>query len=435
MDCVRIGLIGLGTVGCGVINLVAKRGKTLAERSGVEIKITRAAAKGFSKKRDADLAGIALTMDPFEIVRANDVDIVIEVMGGENPALELILEAVKNGKHVVTANKRLLAVHGEKIYKAVEEAGVELGFEAAVAGAVPVIRSIRRAFAANKIEAVHGIINGTSNYILSRMTEEGKPFGEILKDAQDLGYAEADPTFDVEGIDSAHKIAVLAALAFETPVDFSGVYTEGISKITPEDIGMAREFGYRIKLLAVAKRVNDSMDVRVHPAMIPASHPMANVNGPLNAVEVIGDFAGVNMLVGPGAGAGPTASAVMGDALDIASNIARGTAGKRPPLMAPYALRKKIKMRPVDEVRSQYYLRFTVFDRPGVLANLAGALGDNGISIASMIQRGREENQPVSVVMTTHEAVEANLNKALAKISSLNVCAAATMVIRMEGEK
>ncbi|MBI5815673.1 MAG: homoserine dehydrogenase [Nitrospinae bacterium] len=434
MDSVRLGLIGLGTVGCGVINLLAKHGQTLADRSGVKLKITRAAAKGFSKKRDADLAGIALSMDPFEIVQAKDVDIVIEVMGGENPALELILEAIKNGKHVVTANKRLLAVHGEKIYKAVEDAGVELGFEAAVAGAVPVIRSIREAFAANKIEAVHGIINGTSNYILSRMKDEGKPFGEILKDAQELGYAEADPTFDVEGIDSAHKIAVLAALAFQTPVDFAGVYTEGISKITPEDIGMAKEFGYTIKLLAIAKRVNDSIDVRVHPAMIPSSHPMANVNGPLNAVEVIGDSAGVNMLVGPGAGAGPTASAVMGDALDIAARMARGTAGKRPPLAIPSAMRKKIKMRPIGEARSRYYIRFSVPDRPGVLAQLAGALGESGISIASMIQRGREENTPVSVVMTTHVAVESDLRKALAKVDTLKVNAAPAMVIRMEGE-
>lgn len=417
-----------------MLEVLRVRGEELARKIGAPIKVTKAAAKDISKKRSEVVDQAILTGDPFDVVNSPDVDIVVEVMGGETPALELALAAARNGKHIVTANKRLLAVHGEKIYSAVEAAGVELGFEAAVAGAVPIIRSLREGFRANRIEAVYGIINGTSNYILSRMADEGKSFGEILKDAQTLGYAEADPTFDVEGIDAAHKAAVLASLAFETPVDFKGVYIEGITAITPEDIEMAREFGYRIKLLAVAKRVNDSIEIRVHPAMIPSRHPMANVNGALNAVEVIGDFAGVNMLVGPGAGAGPTASAVMSDTLDIAERMVNGGAGKRPPMNAPGAMRKKIKARPVDETVSRYYLRFTAPDRPGVLAQLAGALGDNGISIASMIQRGRTEDKPVSVVITTHTAVEASLRKALAKIGALNVCAAPTMVIRIEGE-
>lgn len=433
---VRLGIIGLGVVGSGVANLLRERGESLAARFGASFRITRAAVKDLGKSRDAQVDPSIITTDPFEVVNDPDVDIVIEVMGGESPALELLLTAAKNGKSVVTANKRLLAIHGETIYRAVEDAGVELGFEAAVAGAVPVIGAIKTGFAANRIEAIHGIINGTSNYILSRMTLEGKSYTDALKEAQALGYAEADPTFDVEGVDTAHKIAVLASLGFETLIDFGSIYTEGITRLTPEDIGMAREFGYTIKLLAVAKRVGGSLDVRVHPAMIPASHPMANVNGALNAVEIKGDFAGVNMLVGPGAGAGPTASAVMADVLDIAGRMIHGVAGKRAPMITPASKRIPMKIRPVAETRSQYYLRFCVPDRPGVMAALSGALGESRISIASMIQRGRKEGgQPVSVVMMTHVAVEADLRAALSRIEEMKICAAPTMVIRIEGEE
>jgi homoserine dehydrogenase len=398
--------------------------------------ITRAAVKDVRKSRDIGLDPAIITDDPFKVVNAPDVDIVVEVMGGETPALELLLTAAKNRKSIVTANKRLLAIHGEKIYRAIEDAGVELGFEAAVAGAVPVIGAIKTGFAANRIDGIYGIINGTSNYILSRMTLENRSYGDALKEAQALGYAEADPTFDVEGIDTAHKIAVLASLGFETPIDFHSIYTEGITRLTPEDIGMAREFGYRIKLLAVAKRVEGGLDVRVHPAMIPASHPMANVNGALNAVEIKGDFAGTNLLVGPGAGAGPTASAVMADVLDIAGRMVHGVAGKRAPMSSSVTKRVKMEMRSIEKIRSQYYMRFCVPDRPGVMAALSGALGESGISIASMIQRGRKEGgQPVSVVMMTHEAVEADLRKALAKIEGQKIVSKSTVVIRIEGEE
>jgi len=432
---VRLGIIGLGVVGCGVANLLREKGAALATRFNTSFAITRVAVKDLKKSRDAQVDPSIITTDPFEVVNAPDVDIVIEVMGGESPALELLLTAAKNGKSIVTANKRLLAIHGETIYRAVEDAGVELGFEAAVAGAVPVIGAIKTGFAANRIEAIHGIINGTANYILSRMTLEGKSYADALKEAQALGYAEADPTFDVEGIDTAHKIAVLASLGFETPIYFGSIYTEGITRLTPEDIGMAREFGYTIKLLAVAKRVGGSLDVRVHPAMIPASHPMANVNGALNAVEIKGDFAGVNMLVGPGAGAGPTASAIMADVLEIAGRMVHGVVGKRAPMITPASKRVSMRIRPVDETRSQYYLRFNVPDRPGVMAALSGALGESGISIASMIQRGRKEGgAPVSVVMMTHVAVEADLRSALSKIEGMKICADPTMVIRIEGE-
>ncbi|VAX17857.1 Homoserine dehydrogenase [hydrothermal vent metagenome] len=431
MDSIKIGMIGFGTVGAGVVNLLEESGSALADRIGRKLVLEKIAARDLSKKRGAPFDRAKLTTDPKKIVESRGIDIVIEVMGGEDEALGLTLQAIKNGKHVVTANKLMLALRGEEVYKAAEEAGVELGFEAAVAGAIPVIRTIRHSFASDRILLVQGIVNGTGNYILSRMTDEGKPFDEILKDAQALGYAEADPALDVGGGDSAHKIAILASLAFKTPVDFKDVYTEGITAITPEDIIMAGEFGYRVKLLALARRSRDSIDVRVHPAMLPKSHMIANVNGALNAVEIIGDYAGPNTLQGPGAGAGPTASAVVADIVDIGEKIVHGGAGKVSPVGIPLSLRKKIPVAPVEQVSSEYYLRFTVTDRPGVLAEISGALGRNKISISSMIQRGRKENEPVSVVLMTHTALESDLNRALGEIAKTDVCQADTMRVRI----
>jgi len=435
MEPIRLGLIGFGVVGAGVGAILRDNGPALAARIGRPLELVRVAARDLTKKRPALPDGARLTGDPFEVVNDPSVDIVIEVMGGENPAFDLCSKAVANKKHFVTANKLLLALRGEEVYRAVEQAGVELGFEAAVAGAVPVIRALRDALAADTVEQARGIVNGTGNYILSRMTDERVTFAEALKGAQELGYAEADPTLDVEGIDSAHKIAILAALAFETPVDFSAVYTEGITRLTPEDITMAGEFGYRVKLLAIARRVDGQVDLRVHPAMIPARQFIANVNGPFNAVEIVSRAAGANMLVGRGAGSGPTASAVMGDVVDIARNIVKGGAGKRFPMSAPAAARRRLPARPISELVTEYYLRFTVPDRPGVLAELAGALGRNGISISSMIQRGRQENEPVSVVMLTHKAREADLDKALAEIGASGLCAQPTMRVRIANDE
>ncbi|MGK7344501.1 MAG: homoserine dehydrogenase [Candidatus Nitrospinota bacterium M3_3B_026] len=434
MDAVRVGMIGLGVVGRSVASLLSRRGEEIAVRVGAPVRITKIAVRDLSRKREADTPRELLTDDPWEVVGSPDVDIVLEVMGGRNPALDLTLTALENGKSVVTANKHLLAMNGEEIYAAVEESGVELGFEAAVAGAVPIIRALRSSFAGDRLESVRGLVNGTANYILTRMELEERPYDVILEEAQALGYAETDPSFDVEGIDSAHKIAILASLAFDTPVDFNDVYTEGLTDITPEDIMMAREFGYRVKLLAVARRIgDDAVDVRVHPTMIPLSAPIANVNWELNAVEVVGDFAGVNLMIGPGAGGGPTASAVVSDVVDIAGRLVRGGAGRTPPVKAPLAFRRKLAARSMDEVRSMYYLRFTVPDRPGVLARLSGALGEHDISIASMIQRGREANNgPVSVVLMTHTAVEADLKRALGEIESLGVLSAPTVTIRIE---
>ncbi|HEB71655.1 MAG TPA: homoserine dehydrogenase [Nitrospirae bacterium] len=431
MDSIKIGMIGFGTVGAGVVNLLEESGSALADRIGRKLVLEKIAVRDTGKKRGAPFDRARLTTDPRQIVESPDIDIVIEVMGGEEEALSLTLQAIKNGKHLVTANKLMLALRGEEVYQAAESAGVELGFEAAVAGAIPVIRTIRHSFASDRIALVQGIVNGTGNYILSRMTDEGKPFDDILKDAQALGYAEADPALDVGGGDSAHKIAILASLAFRTPVDFKDVYTEGITAITPEDIIMAGEFGYRVKLLALARRNHDSIDVRVHPAMVPKNHMIANVNGALNAVEIVGDYAGPNILQGPGAGAGPTASAVVADIVDIGGKIVYGGAGKVSPIGIPLSSRKKIPVAPVDQVSSEYYLRFTVPDRPGVLAEISGALGRNKISISSMIQRGRKENEPVSVVLMTHIALESDLNRALDEIARTDICQADTMRVRI----
>ncbi|MDH4183519.1 MAG: homoserine dehydrogenase [Nitrospinota bacterium] len=435
MKQVRIGMIGLGSVGQAVARILMEDGSTLEGRAGAPLALTKVAVSDLKKKREVSLDPSLLTTDPFEVVNSPEVDIVVEVMGGENPAFDLAMAAARKRKGFVTANKLLLALRGAEVYEAFEKSGARLGFEAAVAGAIPIIRSIREGFAGDRIELVQGIINGTGNYILSRMTGEGSRFEDVLKDAQALGYAEADPTLDVEGIDSAHKIAVLAAIAFQTVVDFEDVYTEGITRITPEDIDSARDLGYRIKLLAIAQRIGETISLRVHPAMLPERHFLANVNGPFNAVETYGKRAGVNMLVGRGAGGGPTASAVMGDVMAMARDIASGAIVSRfAPLGAPMAAMKKLAHAPMEELCSEYYLRFTVLDKPGVLAIIAGALGAHNISIASMIQRGRMENQPVSVVIMTHDAVEESMKNALERIEKQGVLVAPPMLIRIAAD-
>lgn len=432
MKPVRVGLIGLGAVGAQVARILVEEGATsLAARAGAPLRLVKAAVRDISKTRQFTPDPSLLTTDPFEVVNSPEVDIVVELIGGENPAFDLAIGAARKRKGFVTANKLLLALRGAEVFEAFEKCGARLGYEAAVAGAIPILRAIRESFVGDTLERVQGIVNGTGNYILSRMTDEGIPFDDVLKDAQRLGYAEADPTLDVEGIDSAHKIAILAALAFETIVDFSDVYTEGITRITPEDVESARQLGYRIKLLGIASKVDGAISLRVHPAMLPERSFMANVNGPFNAVETQGKNAGVNTLVGRGAGGGPTATATLSDIISIARDITSGGAPRMAPLGAPISGLGKLPVIPMDELRTEYYLRFTVPDRPGVLAQIAGALGDNGISIASMIQRERMENQPVSVVLMTHDAVEADMKKALAQIEATGICLAPTMIIRI----
>ena len=433
MKNIKLGLLGFGVVGQGIARLIRENSKTLEERIGAPVKIVAVAVRDLNIKRDEVLKGVTVTDDPYKVAENPDVDIVVEVMGGDDPALSLITKAIANKKHVVTANKHLLAIKGEAIYRAVEQAGVALGFEAAVAGAIPIVRTLKKSFAANRVRSIYGIVNGTCNYILSSMANDGTSYEAALSDAQKLGFAEADPTFDVEGIDSAHKIAILASLAFETPVDFSDVYTEGISKISPEDIEVARGFGYAIKLLAVAKQKDEGVEIRVNPAMVPFTDPIASVNGAMNAVELDCADGGINTLVGPGAGAGPTASAILSDVAEIAKRILHG--GKfQPPMNLPVEKRKVQGVIPMSDLLCRYYLRFTVPDSPGVLAQLSGALGDSGISIASMIQKGREEDKPVSVLMMTHSAKEAGLHKALTKIENLGLSDKPAMVIRIEGE-
>ena len=434
MKTIKLGLLGFGVVGGGIARLIRENGETLADRIGAPVKIVAVAVRDLEKKRDEVLDdSVSVTTDPYAVVNNPDVDIVVEVMGGEEPALDLLKKAAEGGKHVVTANKHLLAIHGESLYRIVEKAGVALGYEAAVAGAIPVVRTLKKGFAANRVRSIYGIVNGTCNYILSSMANDGTSYEVALVDAQKLGFAEADPTFDVEGIDSAHKISILASLAFETPVDFSQVYTEGISRISPEDIEVAKEFGYAIKLLAVAKQKEEGVEIRVNPAMVPLSDPIASVNGAMNAVELDCADGGINTLVGPGAGAGPTASAILADVADIAKRALYGGQFK-PPMNLPVDKRKTQKLIPIADLLCRYYLRFTVPDRPGVLAQLAGALGESGISIASMIQKGREEDKPVSVLMMTHSAKEAGLKKALEKIKGLGLSDKPAMVIRIEGE-
>ncbi|MDH5637105.1 MAG: homoserine dehydrogenase [Nitrospinota bacterium] len=431
MKPVRIGLIGLGAVGSQVARILTEEAESLQARAGIPLRLVKVAVRDTGKKRGFTPDSGLLTTEPFDVVNSPEVDIVVELIGGEDPAFDLAMAAARKRKGFVTANKLLLALRGAEVFSAFEKSGARLGFEAAVAGAIPIIRSIRESFSGDQVELIQGIVNGTGNYILSRMTDEGSRFEDVLKDAQALGYAEADPTLDVEGIDSAHKVAILAALAFETMVDFSDVYTEGITNITPEDIISARELGYRIKLLGVARRVDDTISLRVHPTMLPQKDLMANVDGPFNAIHILSSQAGASTLVGRGAGGGPTATAVLSDIVSMARDIASGAGARMAPLGAPVGGMDKLPVIPIDELESEYYLRFTVPDRPNVLAQIAGALGDNGISIASMIQRERKENQPVSVVLMTHNAVEADMKKSLAHIESSGICLAPTMIIRI----
>ncbi len=430
---INIGLIGLGTVGGGVVRLLRDNAEVIKRRLGVPVELRKAADLDESRAKALKLGKGVYTKDAYELIRDPEVDIVVELIGGYNPAKAFILEALKLGKPVVTANKALLALHGEELYSAAEKAGTTLMFEASVGGGIPIIGALKQGLAANDIQAIYGIINGTSNFILTKMTDEGRPFGEVLKEAQAKGYAEADPTFDVEGIDPAHKLAVLANLAFGTPVKFDDIYTEGISGIKPEDIEYAREFGYKIKLLAITKVVNGEIEARVHPTMLPEDYLLAKVDGVFNAIYVVGDALGPAMFYGRGAGDMPTASAVVSDIMDIARDAASCKSSRMPILSFRKEGRKAMKIRPIGKVRSRYYLRFAAQDRPGVLSKISGILGKHDISIESVIQKGRGAGNAVPIVVMTHEAVEKNLRSALDKIDKMDVISDKTVVIRVEG--
>jgi homoserine dehydrogenase len=431
---IGIGLLGIGTVGGGVLKIYGQHRAELEARAGCGLDIVAAVARDVTTPRAGlELGAWPLTRDPERVLADPAVALVIEVIGGLEPARTYVLRALEAGKHVVTANKALLATHGTELFAAARRRGVLLGFEAAVAGGVPIIGALRDGLAANRILSLYGIVNGTSNFILTRMTDEGSEFGAVLREAQAAGYAEADPTFDVEGIDSAHKLQILASLAFRTRVDLKDIHTEGIARLEPTEIAYARELGYRVKLLAIAKATEGALEARVHPTLIPASSPLAAVSGVFNAIFVTGDAAGDQMFYGRGAGQMPTASAVWSDAIEIARRIAHRHVAL--PEDFPLAGERRLRMRPMAEVRSAYYLRVTAQDRPGVLSQVAGILGRHDISIATVIQKGRGGAAAVPVVMMTHEARERDMRAALEEIDRLGVVAAPTVLLRVEAQE
>lgn len=428
---VNVGIIGFGTVGTGTARILVENSALIEERLGFPVKIKKIADIDIKRKRPLRLPKGVLTEDAGRVLEDPEIDIVAELMGGIRPAKDFILRAIRAKKHVVTANKALLATEGTEIFKEAQRQGVSVGFEASVAGAIPIIRVLTEGLIANRIKAVFGIINGTSNYILTRMTEEGMAFGDALKDAQRLGYAEADPTFDIEGIDSAHKLAILASLAYGIPLSFKKIYTEGITRITPEDIMFAGELGYKIKLLAIAKAMDGFVELRVHPTMVPVERLIAKVDGVLNAVYVEGDASGETLYYGRGAGDMPTGSSVVSDICDIAKDIKAGVS------TAP---RMRISgkgpvIRKMDDVESMYYFRFTALDRPGVLSRISGIFGENNISIQSVIQKGRLMGGAVPLVILTHTARERDVKEAVKKIDKLPVVKGKTRFIRVEGEE
>ena len=422
-----IGIAGLGTVGGGVVAMLRQNADLITARAGRPIAVTAVSARDRNRDRGVPLTGLRWYEDPVALASDPGVDVVVEVIGGsEGPARALVESAIANGKPVVTANKALLAVHGAAIAAAAEKANVALGFESAVAGGIPVIKALREGLAGNRITRVAGILNGTCNYILTVMRERGREFAEVLADAQKLGYAEADPAFDVDGIDAAHKLAILAALAFGRPVDFGAVYVEGIRRISALDIAFAGELGYRIKLLGLARQTEAGIETRVHPCMVPHTAPIARVDGVFNAVVAEGDFVGRVMLEGRGAGAGPTASAVVADLIDIARGRATPVWGASSGALtaAPSV--------PMEAHVGAYYLRLMVVDRPGVIADVSAVLRDAGISLESMLQRGRSPGEAVPVVLTTHETNEAAMRSAIARISALGAVLEPPALIRIE---
>ena len=431
---IGIGIVGFGTVGTGVAKILLDNAALITRRVGVPVELVRVADRDIIRDRGVTLAAGVLTTDSRQVLSAPDIDIVIELIGGYDTAKRIILDAILAGKHVVTANKALLALHGEEIFDAAVRKGVDVGFEASVGGGIPVIRALTEGLAGNTIESIYGIINGTSNYILSRMTREGHSFEEVLTDAQRAGYAEADPTFDVAGIDSAHKLAILVNLAYGTPVNFKDIYTEGITSITPIDIAYAKQFGFTIKLLGIAKLVDGEIEARVHPTMLPSTSPIAQVEDVYNAIQLVGDAVGDVVLYGRGAGSMPTGSAVVSDVIAIGRNLLKGSAGRVPVASFQPDQRRPLRLRSMDEISSLYYLRFMVVDRPGVLAQIAGELGHCGISISSMVQQGRREGQTVPIVIKTHVAKERDVQTALREINRKAFVSESPTLIRIEGK-
>ena len=434
---INIGIIGWGTVGSGVVRILLNQSEFMRKSEKISLTLRRIADLDITTPRDTDVDPSLLTTDAHDVISDPDIDIVVETIGGVKVAGKLIRSALEAGKHIVTANKAVLAQHAREFFQLARASGVRIGFEASVGGCIPIIRSLQEGLVANRIQAIYGIVNGTSNYILTQMTEEGVDFDEALAEAQKRGYAETDPASDVEGIDAANKIAILTSLAFESDVRLDDVFVEGITHVTQQDIQYAQELGYRIKLLAIAKLVEDNrLQVRVHPTMLPEKSMLANVNGVFNAIYVVGNATGSTMFYGRGAGQMPAASAVVSDIVDIAETIIAGADPKL--LHAPILDSTEYSIKPIDECEARYYIRFQALDIPGVLANVAGILGERNISISSVIQKERREGKSVPLMIMTHEAIESDVQASLREIDDLSVITAKSVLIRvetMEGEE
>lgn len=432
-DKVSVGIIGFGTVGTGTAKILLKNSNLIKKRTEIDFVLKRIADLDIKRERGIRVPEGILTTDANTIINDPNIDIVVELIGGIHPAKDFILQAIRNKKHIVTANKALLATEGNEIFAEAEKNSVEVGFEASVAGGIPIIKVLREGLVANNIMAIYGIINGTSNYILTKMTEEKVEFSEALKEAQRLGYAEADPTFDIEGIDSAHKLTILSSLAYGIPLMYNEVYKEGITKITAQDIEFAKELGYKIKLLAITKLADGEIEMRVHPTMIPNEYLISKVDGVFNAIYVEGDGVGETMYYGRGAGDMPTGSAVVADIVDIGKRIIRSQ--KAIEQKSRRAAEQQFRIKKMEDIESMYYFRFSALDKPGVLSKISGILGDYNISIASVIQKGRRIGGSVPLVVLTHTAKEKDVLNAIKEIDNLPVVSDKTLFIRVEGKE
>ena len=432
-QAVNVGLIGFGTVGTGVVKILQNSADIIARRVGRPVVLAKIADLDITTDRGIAVSSEKLTTNVKDILDNPDIDIVVELIGGHEPAKRFILQALSSRKGVVTANKALLADYGEEVFQAACQAKSDLGFEASVGGGIPIIRSLSEGLAGNRVDSIMGIMNGTSNYILTRMTQEGRDFKDILQEATREGYAEADPSLDIEGIDAAHKLVIMVNLAYGTPIPMDAVYTEGISKISTVDMTFAQELGLTIKLLGIAKFQENVIEARVHPTLIPTESPMAQVSGVYNAIHVVGDAVGDIVLYGQGAGSLPTASAVVGDIIDLARNRIVGVQSRVPAASFQWDSRKALPIKPMADIQSQYYLRCMVKDEPCVLSTISGILGERGISISSVLQKGRKRGQTVPLVILTHRSSEQGMQSALQDINALPIIAEPTTLIRMEG--
>ena len=433
MKPVKVGILGLGTVGGGTVNVLTRNAAEIARRAGREIIVTRASSRDLGKPRICNTEGITVTADPYDVINDPDIDIVLELIGGSGPVKDMVLTAIANGKHVVTANKSLIALHGNEIFAKASARGVIVAFEAAVAGGIPIIKAIREGLSGNQIQWLAGIINGTGNFILTEMREKGRDFADVLAEAQALGYAEADPTFDVEGIDAAHKLTILASIAFGIPLQFDKIYTEGITRITRVDVEYAEQLGYRIKHLGIARKTAEGIELRVHPTLIPERRLIANVNGVMNAVLVKGDAVGPTLYYGAGAGADPTASAVVADVIDVTRALTSDPENRVPHLAFQPDAIKEIPILAPDRFKSAYYLRLNAEDKPGVLADVTKILADHQISIEAIIQKEPLANETaVPIILLTQITLEKEMNAAIAAIEALPTVTGQVCRIRLE---